>query len=149
MIKRSSTRKFIMLWAVCLTSIASASGAKEHDITVDGDGTKPGYTHKDKDGQNGHVLVHNTESVVWTCGDKCQSMTITFSVTPCAEGSSFSGSPITCTINDSMILEPDKYTITVLRSNNTSTNPDDPYVIVDNQSRPPKKPKPPAKPSKP
>lgn len=137
--KEISIRQRITFVIACLGLAALANG-KEFDITVDGDSTKPGYNHAHHDGRMGNVIVNQNDTVVWTCGDKCKSMTITFPASPCDGGSTFSSGSITCKIVDTTIVVPDKYTIQVTRTDNTTTQPDDPYVIVDNQGRPPKKP---------
>jgi hypothetical protein len=145
---KNSTSKCMVLVAACL-AIASACAAKQYSITVDGSGPKPGYNG---DGQNGHIVVQYNDTVMWKCGNvnNCQSMTITFTTSTCQEAMNLSGQRITCTIIDMMTVDLNKYTLTVMRPNGSTTAPDDPYVIVDNQGGlPPAKRKPQSKLSKP
>jgi hypothetical protein len=146
MIRVTSSRKSMMLSVAFLTVLAPICAARQHPITVDGGNKKPHY-NQNGDGQNGSVLVVDNDTVHWTCGNKCSSMTIMFSSTPCKEASTFTGSTIDCTINisDTSAVRVYKYTMTVANGDGSSTDPDDPHVIVDNQTVPPKGQKPPLK----
>lgn len=124
----------ILFMAVDAAGVNCKNGVGEHKICVsvkpDSSGKKRiAYNHNDDDGLFGYVFAVPSETVKWICEDgTCTNITIEFKDSPCAEGTSVSGSTATCTINVNLAKKWHKYEITT-----QDGTYDDPHVIVDNQ----------------